>query len=366
MNAPAFGVVLSSAELTAADEEAALESLHAAGCTDGLPVVIPTRERVARMVLAAGLDGDVVVGEVGPNLGAATVEKVAIAAVMAGCTPDHLPVVLAAVRALCTPDFDATEVQSTTHAISPLLIVNGPARLFCGPIASGFGALGPGHRANASIGRALRLVMQNVGGARPGVSDMALLGHAGKFTSCLAEDEENSPFAPWHTSLGYEAGDSVVTMVGVEAPHSVVSVGDADDPTAVERLLQSLALTIANVGSNNAFFRKGAVVVVLNPDHAAVLAAAGLDRRGVQQALHERAGQKRSTLRALNPGFTPPGADDDFLRTTEKPEDIVVVQAGGGGLYSMVFPSWGTGPHGNPIVSARIELDQACEIPLRS
>jgi len=129
-----------------------LEQLHELGCTDGLPVVVPTEERVARMVLATGLDGDLVLGEMGPMLGIATVEKVAVAAVMAGCLPDYMPLVMAAVKAVIDPRFDLTEMQATTHCTAPLVIVNGPARQTCGPVASGFGALGPGHRANASIG----------------------------------------------------------------------------------------------------------------------------------------------------------------------------------------------------------------------
>lgn len=358
--------VLASSVSFASDEEAALEELHASGCTDGLPVVIPTSARVERMILASGLDGDIVLGSVGPNLGLATVEKVAIAAVMAGCTQDHLPVVVAAVRAVCLPEFDCTEVQSTTHAVSPLIIVNGPARLACGPIAAGFGALGPGHRANASIGRALRLVLLNIGGARPGISDMALLGHAGKFTAVLAEDEEASVFPPLHTSLGYNPAQSAVTVVGTEGPHSVLSVGDADDPSSYARLLDSLAATIANVGSNNAFFRRGAVVVVLNPDHAAVLGSAGLDRAAVQGELHARAANPRSRLRALNPTFAGGGSDHESIRATARPEDILVLQAGGGGLYSTVFPSWGAGPHANPWVTVEVDLDQACAVPPRA
>ena len=183
--------------LCALDEEAALEELHNRGCTDGLPVVIPTAERVSRMVLASGLEGDMMLGTMGPGHGIATVEKVAIAAV-AGCKPDYMPVVVAAVKAVIDPKFDLTEMQATTHCTAPLIIVNGPARHTCGPIVSGTGALGPGHRANATIGRALRLTMINIGKARPGSSDMALLGHPGKFTFCLAEDEEASPFTPLH------------------------------------------------------------------------------------------------------------------------------------------------------------------------
>ena len=357
---------LASPLLDAADEGAALEALHAAGQTDGLPVVVPTPERVERMVVASGLDPDLSLGAVGPNQGAATVEKVCIAAVMAGCLPDHLPVVIASVKAVCNERFDTTEWQSTTHAICPLIIVNGPARDTCGGIAGGFGALGPGHRANASIGRAVRLVLTNIGGARPGISDMALLGHGAKFGAVLAENEEESPWEPWSAWLGFAADASVVTVVGTEPPHSVISVGDADDPSAPDRLLGSLAATIANLGSNNAFFRQGAVVVALNPDHAQALAGAGHTRRSIQEALHARAANPRSRLRALNPLYAGRGADDTLVHATARPDDIIVIVAGGGGIYSAVFPSWGAGPHANPFVTVEIDVDQACAIPGRS
>jgi hypothetical protein len=352
--------------LEAVDEAAALEALHMAGCTDGLPVVIPTAPRVARMVLATGMDGDMVLGTVGPSFGVATVELVAVAAVMAGCLPDHVPVVVAAVKALCRPDLDTAEMQATTHAISPLLIVNGPAADWCG-VTSGFGVLGPGpaNRANMSIGRALRLVMTNIGGARPGVSDMALHGHPGKLAMCLAEDEAASPWEPLHVSLGYEATDAVLTVVGTEGPHSVISVTDADDPTSAERLLRSVAAVVGNLGSNNAHFHRGTAVVMLNPDHAAVLAVAGLTRADVQQRIWELSRHRRGDLRAYNPNFAGRGADDDLLASVPAPSDILVLIAGGGGLYSMVFPSWGAGAHANKIVTELIDLGQACEIPVR-
>ncbi|MFT5580389.1 MAG: hypothetical protein ACI9WS_003155, partial [Paraglaciecola psychrophila] len=273
------------ATLEAIDESAALEKLHELGCTDGLPVIIPTTARVERMVLATLLDGDLVLGEMGPGMGVATIEKVAVAAVMAGCLPDYMPIVLAAVKAVINPVFDLTEMQSTTHCTAPLVIVNGPARTSCGPVASGFGALGPGHRANASIGRALRLTMINIGGAQPGSSDMALLGHPGKFTYCLAEDEENSPFPPLHSSLGFSADDSVVTVIGAEAPHSVLYSGNADDPENAEKLLAQLAVGLANFATNNAILTGGAAVVVLNPEHADILSQANMDREKVQQRL---------------------------------------------------------------------------------
>jgi len=348
--------------IEATDEEVALEWLHDNGRTDGLPVVIPTAARVDRMVLASGIDGSLDVGPMGPGNGATTIEAIATNAVMAGCRPDDMPVVLATVQAIMQTPFDLTEVQGTTHSIAPLSIVCGPIAETLG-ISSGFGALGPGHRANASIGRAVRLCMMNIGGARPGVSDMALLGHGGKFSFCMAEDTVSSPWEPLHTSLGYAAEDSAVIVVGTEAPHSAVFVADADDPTSTDRLLDTVAAVIANVGSNNAYFRCGSVAVAFNPEHVGVLEAAELSRSDVQQQLFERATNTRATLARLNPAFAGRGQPDDTIRAVADPNDLLVFVAGGPGLYTSVFPSWGAGGHNNPIVSHPITTDLACEIP---
>lgn len=347
--------------LTAVNEEAALEALHARGCTDGLPVVIPTAERVRRMVLASGQDADMVLGKMGPGHGVATMEKVAIAAVMAGCLPDYMPVVVAAVKAVIDPVFDLTEMQATTHCTAPLIIVNGPARHSCGPIASGYGALGPGHRANASIGRALRLTMINIGKGRPGSSDMALLGHSGKFTYCLAEDEENSPFPPMHVDLGYEPDDSVVTVIGAEAPHSVLYSGDADKPEHYKVLLDLLAIGLANPATNNAILTGGTATVVLNPEHAEVLHGAGLTRQDIAQEIYQRSNMEGAEVARLMGAFA--GENPAARNAFRGPEQILVLMSGGSGLYSMVMPSWCAGTHKNSPSSIKVEADFFCEIP---
>jgi hypothetical protein len=352
-----------AALLSAGDEADAVEQLHGLSCTDGLPVIVPTTARVARMVLASGLDPELVLGEMGPGKGIATIEKVAVAAVMAGCLPDFMPVVVAAVQAVLDPDFDLTEMQGTTHCTAPLIIVNGPAREWCGPIASGFGALGPGHRANACIGRALRLAMINIGGAHPGVSDMALLGHPGKFTYCLAEDEEHSPFTPLHVARGFQPEDSVVTVIGAEAPHSVLYSVDADDPENHLRLLEMLAIGLANLATNNAILSNGCAVVVLNPEHATALAAADLNREDIASRLCELATHSRADIERYGRDFMGWSADEEMFHCFASPEQILVLMAGGSGLYSMVMPSWSAGAHRNPAISVKLELDQACETP---
>lgn len=349
--------------LSANDEAAALEDLHNRGCTDGLPVIIPTPERVSRMVLASGMEGDMVLGTMGPGNGIATIEKIAVAAVMAGCLPDYMPIVVAATKAVIDPVFDLTEMQATTHCTAPFIIVNGPARINCGPVSSSYGALGPGPRANASIGRALRLAMINIGGGRAGSSDMALLGHPGKFTYCLAEDEENSPFKPLHVDLGYVEEDSVVTVIGVEAPHSVIYSGDGDDPDGYRYLLNILAIGLSNAATNNATLTGGTAVVVLNPDHANLLHAAGLDRADVASALYERCKIPVEELRRLVPNFAggPDEKGDRYAFTG--PEQLLILMAGGSGLYSMVMPSWCAGTHKNSPSSALIESEFFCEVP---
>ncbi|REJ73586.1 MAG: hypothetical protein DWQ36_06695 [Acidobacteria bacterium] len=352
--------------LEAEDEAAAIETLHQLGCTDGLPVLAPTEQRVARLVLASGLDGDLDLGVMGPAYGATTVEKVCACAVMAGCLPDHMPVVIAAVRALLDPRLDLTELQATTFGTTPLVLVNGPARELCG-VASGFGALGPGPRANASIGRALRLAMINLGGGRAGISDMALLGHGGKFTAVLGEDEEGSPWPPLHVARGCARIDSAVTLVGVEAPHSVIFLPPGDDESmeqAAERLLATLAAALAHPGSNNRILRGGAAVVALNPDHVRLLDLAGFERRSAAERICELTTFPRAEMERWIPALRGRGDDETArLAAFRDPDDLLWVVAGGSGLYSAVFPSWCAGPHGNRAVTVSFDPAPSCEIP---
>jgi hypothetical protein len=355
--------------LEAQDEAAAIDFLEANGCTDGLPIIAPTAARVDRMVLAGGLDGDLALGRVPPRNAHATVEAVAANAVMAGCAPDHFPVVLAAVQASLDPVFDLNDVQSTTNCVSPVIIVNGPARSSCGPIVSGHGALGTGHRANLGIGRAFRLVLFNLGGGRPGEGDMALFGHGGKFAACFAEAEEQSPFEPLHVSRGWHVNDSVVTVAGVEPPQQVIHMPFDDARRSAECLLALLGGAIADPGCISTYSGTGYVVVVLNPDHAWLLHRAGYRRETIQQALADHARSRVGRLRELNPRLlemteeTTGRRNDDVMAAACLPERVLVVVAGGEGNYSFVMPSWGSGLHNTTPVSKTIEINQACEIP---
>jgi hypothetical protein len=357
---------LRSALIRGTSEDELRETLYRLKATDGLPVILPTPERVEAMLEAAalaGFDRDLVLGDVGPNMGQATVEKVAINAVMAGCLPEHLPVVIAAVMALCDERMDTAEFQVTTHQVSPLLIVNGPA-VKEAKIATGFGALGYGHRANLCIGRAVRLCLINLGGVWPGESAMSLLSHPGSVAYCLGEDEASSPFAPLHTTLGFAADTSVVTVACVGAPVSVIAPPSPDDSPWGDRLLSLLAAAIASVGSNNAGGAlHGTVVVVLNPDHARALHVEGYSREDISAELIKRAVNPAGYISRLR--ATPPPKDPDALvRAIGGPQCLLVLVAGGPGVYSHVMTPWGGGPHCNTHASREIVFYDACEVEL--
>jgi hypothetical protein len=207
--------------------------------------------------------------------------------------------------------------------------------------------------------------MINIGGGRPGESDMALLGHPGKFTFCLAADEENSPFPPLHVAKGYSEDESVVTVIGAEAPHSVIYSGDADDPNNHKGLLDQLAVGLANSATNNAMLTGGAATVILNPEHADILASASLSREQIAQEIFNRCAYLPSEADVFK-SFTAAGQDDKKRYAFREPADILILTAGGSGLYSMVMPSWCAGAHRNAAVCVTVEADQFCEHAHRS
>jgi hypothetical protein len=334
--------------------------------TDGLPIVVPTRERVEAMLLhAAYLPPDAVLGSLKPSGGELTVERAAINAVMAGCPNEIFPWVIAACEAICDPLFDVGPLQSTTHCVTPMIIVNGPSRYSYG-FASGVQALGPGQRANATLGRALRLILINVGGGVPGVGDMATLGSPAKFTCCLAEAEEENALGPLHVSLGFRADEDVVTVIGVEGPHSLLFTLEKFDGNE-DALLRALGAGFANPTSNNIYFGNCGLVAVLNPFHMRILTDKGLTRRQIQERLYEYATIRRESLEAIvgvpNVELSPQKAQ--VLHAARRPEDFLLLVAGQeGGAYSAYFPSWGGGVQGQLPVSKKVRLDTGCEIPV--
>ncbi|HEU5324171.1 MAG TPA: hypothetical protein VFX28_25445 [Methylomirabilota bacterium] len=325
------------------DLDAFQEFAAAEGWSDGLPVLPPTAARVARVLGRRAADAGRVVATLAPRGGAATLEAIAVNAALAGAGPEHLPVVVAAVRALARPAFNLEAVQTTTHPCAPLLIVNGPVAARLG-IAGGANALGNGHRANAVIGRAVRLVLQNVGGARPGREDRATLGHPGKFTYCVAENAAASPWPPLHVERGFAPDDSTVTVCAAEAPHNV----NDHASTTPAALLRALAGTAATPGHNNVYLG-GEPLLLLGPEHAATFAAAGWSKDDVRRALWEQArvplarfsAENLARFAAIDParfGGPAPGAE---AHLTARPEDVMVVVAGGPGKHSAIVPTFG-------------------------
>jgi hypothetical protein len=325
-----------------ADLDAFQDEMERRGWGDGLPLVPPTPERVAAFVSAAGRPAGELVAALPPTWSEATVEKVAVNAVMAGCRPEHLPVVLAAIRAAAQEPFNLYAVQTTTHPCAVLVIVSGPIASDLG-MNAGYGAFGPGSRANATIGRAVRLVLMNVGGARPGTLDRATQGTPAKYTYCVAENEAASPWEPLRVALGFGAGDSVVTVVAGEGPHNINDHGS----TTASSLLRQIAGTLAIPGSNNAYMQ-GDSYLFLGPEHARQLAAEGLGRAAVQRLVFEGAriprerfgpGQLARIEEVLSAGQVE--MTREALWVGAGPEDVRVLVVGGDGRHSCWVPTFG-------------------------
>src|SRR5262245_35636202 len=256
--------------LAALEDE--METAFERGWTDGLPVVPPTERRVMLMLEGTTRTPQDVVAVVPPDMVECTVEKVAINAVMAGCKPEYLPVVIAAVEAACTDEFNAHGLLATTMPSGPVLIVNGPIRRALG-MNCGMNVFGQGNRANSTIGRALQLVIRNVGGGRPGEVDRATFGNPGKLAFCFAEDEEGSPWPPLSADLGAAAGTNTVTLFPGEGPRSIVDQLSRD-PESLARTLAACLRTLHHPKLVLAFD----CILAIGPEHARVFAEAGWDK----------------------------------------------------------------------------------------
>jgi hypothetical protein len=325
------------------------------GVTDGLPVVPPSRARVERMLSASRRARDDLVGEVAPNYGRATVEKIAINAVMAGCRAEYFPVVLAAVEAACDVSFNLHGVSTSTHFSSPLIVVHGPIRTRIALNCS-FGVFGPGHRANATIGRALRLVMINVGGARPGETSMSTFGHPGRYTYCIGEHEEASPWPPYHTGRGLTATESAVTVFAGEAPHGI-----SDHASRTARALAgSLGWSMASLWNAKHFPLYSHTMLVVGPEHARTFADDGWSKDDLVRHIFETVRVPYGRLKPSEDngegtnlrfakGAEP--APDQPIPKFPSPEELHVVVAGGtAGRFSMAIPGWlGTRNGSRPI-----------------
>jgi hypothetical protein len=328
---------LKSRRHTVSDLGGAMELCYTNGWTDGLPVVPPTAERIAAMLDAAALEPDRQLSFIENRQVSVTAEKVAINAVMAGCKAEYMPVVVAAVEALADPKYGYHGPATSTGGSAVFMVVNGPlARKL--DINNGDNLFGPGWRANATIGRAIRLVMRNVIGTLPGELDRSSLGHAGKYTYCIAENEEDSPWPPFHTTRGFRAEQNVVTIFAAYAPHQY-----ANRLSATPEGVLTTACAHLRVSAGSA--RQPQYGMVFAGEHQVIMKKAGWSRQQVQQYCFEHAKVPVAELKRINMLSGELTAEDErtMYSLVEGPDDLLVIAAGGrAGVQSAFIPGWGS------------------------
>jgi hypothetical protein len=327
---------LRSAGYDVADAYEANELFQRNGWTDGLPIVPPTEVLVQRFLGAAALAPGHVVGVEPVRRRRITAEKVAIAAVMAGCLPAYMPVVIALVQAVCEPEYGLHGCTASTGGSAPFVVVNGPIRREIGMNAT-HNVLGNGNRANATIGRSLRLLILNVLGGIPGRLDRSTLGHPGKLTFCLAEDEEDSSWIPLAVERGVPAGASAVTVLAAESPHQIMNEWTRDPREIMETYAAAIR---ANMLTYSIW--AGNYAVVIAKQQREILAAAGWSKEDVRQYVFESARVKRGQWRTVGKGAIAGRKDEEKIYTAlRSPDDLLVIAAGGpAGGFGAVVPPW--------------------------
>ena len=304
------------------------------GLTDGLPVIPPLEKYVRAMIDHVGLPPDQVIANIPPEGGPATVEKLAVNAVMAGCLPEYFPVVIAAIRALAEPKYNLLGVQTTTNPVSPVLVVNGPIRRRIG-IHCGRGCMGPGFRANATIGRAVKLALLNIGGCPPGDVSKSIHGYPGRFSFCFGELEEESPWEPFHVELGYRREQSTVTVFGGQGTQNLYACF-----LTPESIVHMVANGMACYGNNGYLRGTGNPVVVFSPGHARIFAEHGWDKARIKKELFPRTLIPLSGLPEEKQISHPIYNDWDRSRSIQlcrRPEDIAILVAGGPEAYHVTY-----------------------------
>ena len=337
---------LTSRKIELADPGETIEYFYRQGWTDGLPVVPPTPARVREFLEYSGnFPGDIL-GVIPARNRVISAEKVAINAVMAGCLPNYMPVIVAAIEAMCQEQFNLHGISATTGGTAPLLIVNGPAVQQLN-INCGVNLFGPGVRANATIGRAIRLILMNVCGSIPGVLDKSCLGHPGKYSYCIAEEEEGNPWEPLSVERGIPAGLSAVTVFAGEAPHHVNSqVGGSG---------KRLVLAIANTMLGTSYLG-GNWILVLCPEHVTIFKKEGWTKGQIREAVWEQAARSFADFKRIA-GFRdelihPEDAESTY-HYIHTPDDLLIVTAGGGaGGFSALIPPWAAGADSRPVTRA--------------
>lgn len=319
------------------------DHFHRQGWTDGLPIAPPVPRTVDQFVAAARQAPEAVIEVIPPRMGIATVEKIAINAVMAGCEPRFFPVVLASVRAMCSPEFNLLPMQATTNPVTPMIIVNGPVVKEVG-LNSGYNVLGQGWKANAAIGRALRLVLNNIGGAVPGKVDKATHGQPGKFSLCIAENEAASPWEPFHVERGFSARDSAVSVIGVTGTQDIIHYAR----TSARKVLDTIIHSIPREGHKN-LYSGGEPLLILGPEQAFILGEAGLSKKEVRRIIFQGTKVPRRLFNPETVGLIKGrrsrlfsgGREIAEVPIADRAEDIQIVVAGGAGNHTVFVPTWG-------------------------
>lgn len=307
------------------------------GWTDGLPIIPPTKQLVARAIDYIGKDPQTVIAHLPPSWGAATIEKIAVNAVMAGCLPEYLPVIIAAVGAMAEKQANMTWFQVNNHPSTPLTIINGPIAKSL-KMNSGTGAFGPCFRSNATIGRAITLILLNIGGAIPGVSSMSTQGQPSRYSFCIAENEAESPWEPLHVELGFEASKNTVTVIATENPHNINDHGS----NHAEELLFTIANSINKSSSNNLMGRGGNPILALCPEHAATIARDGFSKNDIRKYLFENSRVPCNRLNErIRKRFFPTFGEHESVPIYGSSQDLIIIVVGGKGKHSSYLPGAG-------------------------
>ena len=333
------------AAVEAEDDFDAVNALvRSRGWSDGLPVVPPSAKRVEEMLAWCDRPWDQPVAKVAPRYGEATPLRLAANAVMAGCRPEYFPLLVLAIEAMCEEPFNLYGVQATTHLCAPLVIVNGPVAKEL-DINAGHNAFGPGWQANATIGRAIRLALLNIGGAIPALGDMSTFGAPSKYSYLAAENEDASPWKPLHVERGLPREASAVTVLGAEGPHNV---NDHESITA-EGILTTIAGTMTGTGNNDIYY-DAQPLVVMGPEHARTVADGGYDKAQARRFLYEHAHlplgrfSRENIERRLRVTYKDKYAragNDAPVHMVQRPEDILIAVIGGAGKHSAVINTFG-------------------------
>ncbi len=314
------------------------------GWGDGLPIVPPTAERVERMLAYCDRPLNESIAKIAPRYGEATPLRLAANAVMAGCRPEYFPLYMLAIEAMCEEPFNLYGIQATTHLCAPLVIVNGPVARELG-INSGHNAFGPGTQSNATIGRAIRLALLNIGGALPGSGDMSTFGAPSKFSYLVAENEEGNPWEPLHVERGFDADASTVTVIGAECPHNV----NDHESLSAEGILTTIASTMSTAGNNDVFY-EAQPVVVMGPEHARTVADGGFSKADAKIFLqaHAKLPMNRFSKENIERRFRMTLKDrygdsplDTLIPVVQRAEDIIIAIVGGAGKHSAYIPTFG-------------------------